>query len=1179
MSFWSSPRSSSFRLWVFRIHLVAGLAAGALLLVLGLSGALLVYAPELELGASPADGPVRGHMPLERLAEAALAAHPGLRLADIRLDRYGNATWFHLQGERAVSGRGPASDVHLMLDAASGRIVREADRRSGFWPWLRGLHHDLLAGRAGRQVNGAAAAVLLLLCLSGLVVWWPGPRLWKQRLRVRAGAGWKRLNWELHSAAGFWACAALAFFAFTGVQFAWPGAVNGAVRFITQTPEPSRKPTGKVEVNDGAARAPIASLLAAARAAVPGAEVRQIKFPKKPGDAVEVRLKTPFDGHMHGHSRVWLHPVNATVLHVDDFRNQPAVNRALAVIGQIHKGHFTDAGWPGAALRFLWIPAGLGPGVLFLTGFLMWWNRVAVKRLRKARPGAPAHAGTRRAAAAAWLAVIVCAAATAQTALEGRVVDGSGAAVAGARVTLHVSPPRAVETGDSGLFRFAPVAPGLYTITIEAAGFSPLAAQARSGEPREYRLEPAPLFQMVEVNGGTFDQIRLDEPVFQTGLSRADIATRNNRRLADVVARMPGVFMSGPPGGDKDVRLRGLDKEFSRTQVDGVMIPDGGEKRELQLNRIPSSAVEEVRIIRNPTAEFESDGLAGRVDVVTRPIPGRFHLEGRFGYGARRNSLANDVAQGQISSGGRFGRRYGFSGTFDWLDDVLPIERFVLYPNRNVESDAERQPQRSPNFFGNFGIYSERFGDLHLKPVLMRFDNTKDRLRQIRSATGLLTAQEAEYESKVQQTLGMTLNHRLWRASGLTLDTQAGWFGSGEDKDRWRQSYKVTAGLPAADKRSLEPEFKTDKTWLFATAASVPVRALVWQEWKFGTSVRLRSRVRDRDRFELQPNGSIRFTGQPKDRYRLWEDYAAGFVQNRIRLTERLSWTPGVRYERVSLDALSGAGAAGRRVFIDWNPSSHLLYRATANWTLRAAASRVLARPKFDEMAPYENITATKIVVGNPGLEPARAWSFDAGFDYATRRVTFSVNAFHKKIRGVIEEAGTGEWREGREVFQVRNAGNGWTRGLEFEQRLRMPSGAPRWLKPFSFWANQTWLASRLADAAGRERPFKEQPRWIANFGGDFSDERLGTSLSLMANFVSRRYDYKTNGDVSSFGGAASFDAAFYQRLRGPLRLFIEGNNLADRARVRDEILAAGGLQRRLEAFGRTLLGGLQISF
>jgi outer membrane receptor protein involved in Fe transport len=255
------------------------------------------------------------------------------------------------------------------------------------------------------------------------------------------------------------------------------------------------------------------------------------------------------------------------------------------------------------------------------------------------------------------------------------------------------------------------------------------------------------------------------------------------------------------------------------------------------------------------------------------------------------------------------------------------------------------------------------------------------------------------------------------------------------------------------------------------------------------------------------------------------------------------------------------------------------LYRAGANLTLRAAVSRVLSRPKFDELAPYENISATKIVAGNPDLEPTRAWSYDAGVDYATRLVTISVNGFHKEIRGVIQEVGTGEWRTGREVFQVRNAGDGWTRGIELEQRFRLAPYLPRWAKPFSFWANQTVLQSELRDAAGLRRPFKEQPRWIANIGGDFNEERWGTTMSVMANFVSRRFDYKTNGDVSSFGGSTSLDVALYQRLRGRLRLFLEGNNLTGRDRVRDENLAAGGVQWRREAYGRTVLGGLQVSF
>ncbi|OHE79741.1 MAG: hypothetical protein A2107_01340 [Verrucomicrobia bacterium GWF2_62_7] len=82
-----------------------------------------------------------------------------------------------------------------------------------------------------------------------------------------------------------------------------------------------------------------------------------------------------------------------------------------------------------------------------------------------------------------------------------------------------------------------------------------------------------------------------------------------------------------------------------------------------------------------------------------------------------------------------------------------------------------------------------------------------------------------------------------------------------------------------------------------------------------------------------------------------------------------------------------------------------------------------------------------------------------------------------------------------------------------------------------------------------------------------------------MTNFISRRYDYKINGDVSTFGGSASLDVAMYQRIRGNWRLFMEGNNLTGRGRVQDENLANRTTNRRTELYGRTILAGIQVSF
>lgn len=79
------------------------------------------------------------------------------------------------------------------------------------------------------------------------------------------------------------------------------------------------------------------------------------------------------------------------------------------------------------------------------------------------------------------------------------------------------------------------------------------------------------------------EESRLSDPVPNTGVNREQIDNRANRRVGEILKRMPGVYMGGAPGENNDVRLRGLDKEFTRIQLDDMTLPDGGEKRELQV--------------------------------------------------------------------------------------------------------------------------------------------------------------------------------------------------------------------------------------------------------------------------------------------------------------------------------------------------------------------------------------------------------------------------------------------------------------------------------------------------------------------------------------------------------------------------------------------------------------------
>jgi hypothetical protein len=80
--------------------------------------------------------------------------------------------------------------------------------------------------------------------------------------------------------------------------------------------------------------------------------------------------------------------------------------------------------------------------------------------------------------------------------INGTVVDGSGAAVAGAMVTLareNQSPKQRTVSGDDGQFAFANLAPGIFQITISATGF---AMQTSSGTLHAGEIYVAPPIAM-----------------------------------------------------------------------------------------------------------------------------------------------------------------------------------------------------------------------------------------------------------------------------------------------------------------------------------------------------------------------------------------------------------------------------------------------------------------------------------------------------------------------------------------------------------------------------------------------------------------------------------------------------------------------------------------------------------
>jgi uncharacterized iron-regulated membrane protein len=343
---WRRPQNVWLRRAIFQVHLWSGVALGLYVLAISVSGSAIVFRNEIYKMAD--DGPrvveAKGDLLTEeQLKAAAKRAYPGDSVSFIfpgKEPNHATEIWMDHNGERNQRLFDPYTGADL------GPSVPYAIQVTS---WFMRLHTDLLAEDTGRKVNGWASVAFSLLCMSGLVVWWPGVEKWKRSLWVNPRAGWKRFNWDLHSAVGFWISALVIMWGLTGIFLVWPLPVQKFVNHFSpliQYALPEEDPPVAV--------AP----------ALPNVMAQ-------PAPLVEGQPKGEFKGNFgkgfgkgKGRPRI----------------RQSAGDKFLRWLYYLHFGNFA-----GNKTKALWVALGLLPSLLFVTGTIMWWNRVLSPSARRAK--------------------------------------------------------------------------------------------------------------------------------------------------------------------------------------------------------------------------------------------------------------------------------------------------------------------------------------------------------------------------------------------------------------------------------------------------------------------------------------------------------------------------------------------------------------------------------------------------------------------------------------------------------------------------------------------------------------------------------------------------------------------------------------------------------------------------
>jgi uncharacterized iron-regulated membrane protein len=312
--------------------------------------------------------------------ESVQKAYPDARVSGIEAPTTMRPTYlaYAVRGDRFIT---------LLLDPVSAELLGEVPEQS-FVRTLQNLHFDLLGGSRGRLANGIGSLVLLGMCVTGLVIWWPGRSHWTRSLTVDFSRQWKRVNWDLHSAIGIWSVVLIAMWAATGAYFVFPSLVRRAVNRIsplTQAATPQSTPAHAL-----AAQLTWRALIDGARRRVPEQHVARVVLPSSPASPFLVMFSrarpTPANPEL---TSVYLDRYTGEAVTVPPPATRSIGDIVMAWLTPLHVGNFG-----GNGIRIVWLLLGMAPPVLFVTGFTMWWTRVVRVRWLRDRfsisyPSAP----------------------------------------------------------------------------------------------------------------------------------------------------------------------------------------------------------------------------------------------------------------------------------------------------------------------------------------------------------------------------------------------------------------------------------------------------------------------------------------------------------------------------------------------------------------------------------------------------------------------------------------------------------------------------------------------------------------------------------------------------------------------------------------------------------------------
>ena len=356
--------------WLRKMHLWIALSTGVFVVILSITGAILIYAKDIQALINPHYWTV--------------AEQPStLPIADL-LKKVETAAG---QTATTVSTEPEHPDWAWQLRLKNGEYASVNPYTAGIlltyafddhlYGFTMSLHRWLLYRDADNNttLRNWVSLVALLFIVEVLIGFylWIKPKKRLKRLKINTRAKPKILLYQLHTVVGVFLFLPLLLIAFAGIGFNWKTPTAVIVNVLSPGQIESRPTVSEftpgVSLN-------IDKAVANGLQALPQATLFRIYLPDSPSDALKLRVQMP--GESHAYSWVWVNPYSGNVLQTYD---ASIASTATQVWNFKYKFHI--GGFAGPVVEALWLIIALSPCFFVISGVYFWLKRKNGKKTQR----------------------------------------------------------------------------------------------------------------------------------------------------------------------------------------------------------------------------------------------------------------------------------------------------------------------------------------------------------------------------------------------------------------------------------------------------------------------------------------------------------------------------------------------------------------------------------------------------------------------------------------------------------------------------------------------------------------------------------------------------------------------------------------------------------------------------